>query len=124
MRHRTAARVDITVQNNASWIDAFQFGSADDTSWSFAGQSFEMDVKGNKYDASALFQLRTDNGRILVDDEVLRVLHFNCVDTEVREALAVGEYVYDLIMIDDATGVRVPLQGGSVRVVQGVTGDD
>ena len=127
MRTSTAARVDLTVRNNAYWTDAFRFGVAGDTSWSFANQSFEMDVKGNRYDSVPLFQLQTANGRILVDDVVNRVLHFYCVDTDVSGALAVTEedepYVYDLIMVDNATGTRIPLMTGKVFVVQGVTGD-
>jgi len=127
MRVSTAARVDLTVQNNAYWTDAFQFGVAGDTSWSYTNQKFEMDVKGNRFDATPLFQLQTANGRIVVDDAVNRVLHFYCVDTDVSGSLPVTDdcepYVYDLVMVDNTTGTRVPLMTGKVFVTQGVTGD-
>jgi hypothetical protein len=127
MKIRTSARVDITVQNNAWWTDAFIFGTAGDTTWSFTNQTFSMDVKGNSYDASPLFELSTVNGRIIVDDLVQRILHFSCTDADVSAALAVNTddgYVYDLIMIDGNTGARVPLMHGKVYITQGVTGDD
>lgn len=119
----TAAKVNMKVANNGSWQDAFQFGTTGDTSWSFTDQTFHMDVKRDKYDATALFSLTTANGRIVVDDEDARVLHFNCADTDFQTVLPVGEYVYDLIMIDDNTGVRVPLMRGEVKITQGVTDD-
>lgn len=117
----TAAKVNMKVANNGSWQDAFQFGTTGDTSWSFTNQSFHMDVKRDKYDVSALFSLTTANSRIVVDDAVARVLHFNCADSDFNVVLPVGEYVYDLVMIDGSSGVRVPLMRGEVEITQGVT---
>lgn len=119
----TRATVDLAIQNNATWGDAFQFGTAGDTSWSFTGQTFRVDVKRTKYDTSALLTLTTANGRVVVDNAVTRVLHFNVADTVVQAALPVGNYVYDLIMIDSGDSSRVSLMGGDLCVVQGVTGD-
>lgn len=116
----TAARVNMTVYNNASWTDAFQFGVSGDTSWSFTGCSFHMDVKGSKDDASALLSLTTANSRIVVDDVVQRILNLNVTESVLAAALVPGEYVYDLVMIDGSS-VRTVLQKGEVCVKQGVT---
>ena len=117
----TSAEVDIVIQNNSTWIDAFQFGTVGDTSWSFTGQTFQLDVKGNKDQAAALLSLTTGAGTIVVDDAVLRVLHFLVPDSVVKAALQVGEYEYELIMIDGSTPpVRVPLMAGELHVTQGI----
>ncbi len=122
---RTAARVDMAISNNATWEDAFQFGTAGDTSWSFSGQSFAMDVKGTRDSPTALLALHTDAGTIVVDDVVQRVLHFNVDDSAILSALSVTDncepYVYDLVMIDDSDNSRVVLMSGKVYVEQGVT---
>lgn len=120
---RVSARVDLEVGNNATWADAFQYDDEDDTSWTLTGQSFVMEVKRSQYDADPLFTLSTGNGRIVVDDVDLRVLHLNAVDTDFSAVLPVGEYRYDLIMVDDNDGSRVQLQHGEVEIIQGVTGD-
>lgn len=118
----TSARVDMEVANNATWEDAFTFGVSGDTSWSFTGQSFHMDVKANRNDTAALFSLTSAGGKIVVDDAVARILHFNVDDTTLKAALPVGEYVYDLVMLDAGSpAVRVPLMHGEVKVTQGVT---
>ncbi len=118
----TAAKVDMKVYNNATWNDAFQFGTTGDTSWSFTGKTFSMDVKRDKYDDVALFSLTTGNGRIVVDDVTERVLHFLVPDADFNAILLVGEYVYDLIMIDGAS-VRTRLMHGEIHVKQGETED-
>lgn len=117
----TSARVDIEVASNQTWNDAFQFGVAGDTSWSFTGMVFHLDIKADKNDAVALLSLTTANGRIVVDDLVNRILNFNVNSTDLL-ALPIGEYQYDLCMLDaSAPPVRVPLMHGEVKVKQGVT---
>lgn len=119
----TAAIVNMSIQTNATWNDAFQFGTAGDTSWSFTNQTFRLDVKGNRNDAAALLSLTSGAGKIVVDDLVTRILHINVPESEIQAALKVGEYVYDLIMIDASSpAVRVPLMKGEITVSQGVTG--
>lgn len=116
----TRAKVNISIDNNDTWADAFQFGETGDTSWSFTGATFHMDVKASSDDATALLSLTTANTRIVVDDAVERILHFNVPDTDFNTILLPGEYVYDLVMIDSLT-VRTTLMGGSLCVQQGVT---
>lgn len=118
----TAARVDMKVRNNTTWNDAFRFGTVGDTSWSFTGKTFAMDVKRDKYDDTALLSLTTGNGRIVVDDAALRILHFLVPDVDFSAILLVGEYVYDLIMID-GSAVRTCLMHGEIKVRQGETED-
>ena len=119
----TRATVDIVIENNATWLDAFIFGTAGDTTWSFTGQSFRLDVKGNKDETAALLSLTSGAGTIVVDDVVQRILHLNVPEATLSTALTPGEYVYELMMIDTSTPpVRVPLMGGKLIVVQGITG--
>jgi hypothetical protein len=116
----TSARVDLAVDNNGSWSDAFQFGDLDDTTWELTGCTFELHVRRNAYDSAPLLSLTTGNGRIITDDNIQRVIHFDVDAASLRTALDPGVYVYDLVMID-ANSVRVPLMHGILEVVQGVT---
>lgn len=127
----TQAIVNIIIQNNATWEDAFQFEPPDtedggtlDTSWSFTGQTFRLDVKTNATDTTPKLSMTTANGQIVVDDPVQRILHFNVPDSFITANLPVGKYVYDLIMIDASNPpIRVALMSGTVTVNQGVTGN-
>jgi hypothetical protein len=117
----TSARVDLQIDNNGTWMDAFQFGTPEDTSWSLAGQEFELDVQLNPYDTIPLLSLSVSNGRIFIDDPVQRVIHFNVNPDDLQANLRPGSYVYDLVMFDTTTDVRVPLMHGPLVVTQGVT---
>jgi hypothetical protein len=116
----TSARVDLRIDNNGTWMDAFQFGEPEDTTWTLEGQAFELDVQLNPYDTVPLLSLSTDNGRIIVDDVVQRVIHFNVTPAILQTNLRPGTYVYDLVMVD-MSDVRVPLMHGCLIVTQGVT---
>lgn len=118
----TSARVDIAIDNNGTWSDAFQFGEPTDTTWDLTDQTFELDVKLNRYSSTALLQLTTGNGKIVTDDVVQRVIHFNVSAADIQAALNPGRYVYDLIMLNGSSpAVRVPLMHGDLIVTQGVT---
>jgi hypothetical protein len=118
----TSARVDLRIDDNSTWMDAFQFGEPDDTTWTLTGQSFELDVQRTPYDAVPLLHLDTAGGRIFIDDVVQRVIHFNVSPDVIQTALRPGEYVYDLVMLDGSTPpVRVALMHGSLFVSRGVT---
>lgn len=116
----TSAKVDLRIDNNGTWMDAFQFGEPDDTTWTLTGQTFELDVQRNPYDTLPLLSLSTDNGRIVIDDVVQRVIHFNVSPADLQANLRPGTYVYDLVMVDGSE-VRVPLMHGTLQVQQGVT---
>ena len=119
----TRALVDIEIENNSTWIDAFQFGVVGDTSWSLTGQNFRLDVKGNRDQVSALLSITSGAGTIVVDDVIQRAIHFNVPETAIAAALPPGEYVYELMMYDNSSpAIRVPLMGGTLRVKQGITG--
>lgn len=127
---RTAAIVEMVISDNATWDDAFQFGDEDDTTWTFDNQSFSMDVKTSSDETEVLLALTTANGRIVVDDTDLRILHFHVPDTDVQDTIPFidddgcsNSYVYDLIMTDDDSGDRLQLMTGKVRVTHGITGD-
>lgn len=118
----TAATVDLFQPNNATWLDAFQFGTPGDTSWNFVGQNFIMEVKGGADVPTALLTLQTSDGTIVVDDTVNRILHFNVPDATIQADLPPGCYVYDLVMFDNSVPpVRTVLMAGRVRITQGVT---
>lgn len=119
----TSAKVNIEIANNVTWEDAFKFGTDGDTSWSFTLQSFIMELKADRDDPTPLFTLSTGNGRIVVDDAVQRILHFNVPDTDIQANLPpYTEYKYDLVMYDTSVPpIRVALMHGEVKVKQGVT---
>lgn len=120
----TCAIVDITVSDNATVQDAFQFGTAGDTTWSFTGMTFKMEVKASRDDASPLVTWTSGGGEIVVDDAVTRVLHLNVPDTVVQASLPPAEYVYDFIMLDGSTpAIRTQLMQGKFTVCRGVTED-
>jgi hypothetical protein len=117
----SAAQVDILYANNGTLFDAFQFGAPTDT-WTLTGQSFVMDIKASRDDATPLLTLTSGAGQIIVDDATQRIVHFNVADTVMNAALAVGTYVYDLVMFDGSTPpIRIPLMEGHFYVQQGVT---
>ena len=116
----TSAQVNMCVDNNGTWSDAFQFGTPGDTTWTLDGQQFSMDVKLNPYYSPPQLSMTTANSRIIIDDTIQRVIHFNVIASDLQSFLEPGTYTYDLVMID-GSGVRVPLMHGSVTVVQGVT---
>lgn len=119
---QTASVVNITTGDNQTLADAFQFGTVGDTSWSFTGQSFKMDIKASRDDTTPLLELTSAGGTIVIDDVVQRVLHLNVPDTTIQADLPCGEYVYDLIMFDGSVPpIRVPLMQGKLFVKRGVT---
>jgi len=119
----TSARVDLTIQDNATFEDAFQFGTPGDTTWSFTGQTFRMDIKASFDDAVALASYTSGAGQIVVDDAVNRILHMNVPEATIQAALPPAEYQYELMMIDGSTpAIRVPLMHGEITITHGITG--
>jgi hypothetical protein len=116
----TAAEEHMTVANNGTWSTAYIIGKEGDLTWSFTDCQFELDVQRNRYDQVPLLSLTTGNGRVIVDDPIQRILHFNVVAADIQASLSPGIYVYDLVMID-VNGVRTPLMFGNLKIVQGVT---
>jgi hypothetical protein len=122
MRILTAAIVNMVTQDNATFQDAFQFGTLGDTTWSFAGMTFEMSVKASRDDVTPLVTFTSGAGQIVVDSVVLRVLHFNVPDTTIQADLPAAIYVYDFIMLDGSSpAIRTPLMQGKLEVTRGVT---
>jgi hypothetical protein len=116
----TSAQVDLAIDNNGTWSDAFQFGTPGDTTWTLEGQTFELDVQRTPYDLVPLLHMDSAGGQIIIDDVIQRVIHFNVPAANIQAALDPGDYVYDLVMVDGAN-VRVPLMHGTLEVTQGVT---
>ncbi len=124
MQAPTAAQVDLLEDNNVTMQDAFQFGTVGDTSWSFAGQTFKMEVKASRDDVAPLVTWTSGAGQILVLDSVQRILQFNVTSTAILAALPVGQYVYDLLMIDGSVPpIRTKLMFGNLYMNQGITED-
>lgn len=118
-----SARVRFIIPDNATWADALQFGTDGDTTWSFTGQNFRMDIKGDREDTAALLSLTSGAGEIVVDDADTRVLHFDVPEATIQAALVPGCYLYDFVMIDDGDStIRVTLMHGTIEVVHGITG--
>lgn len=122
----TSAHVDLAIDNNVTWSDAFQFGTPGDTSWSFTNMTFTLEVKRSRYDASPLLSISSSvvstTGYIAIDDPIQRALHVTVPYTTIRADLTNGEYVYDLVMADNSSPpVRTALMHGKLCVGQGVT---
>ena len=117
----TSAHVDLAIDDNATWSDAFQFGDLGDTTWTLSGCTFTMDVQITYYDLAPKLSLATTAGTIVTADPVQRVIYLSVPSAAIVAALIPGTYVYDLIMTD-AFGVRTALMHGSVEVSHGVTG--
>jgi len=118
----TSAHVDMRIDNNGTWSDAFQFGEPDDTTWTLTGQAFSMDIQRDYYDVTPKLSLTSVSGQIVIDDVQQRVIHLNVAPANIQTSLPPGTYVYDLVMFDTSTPpIRVPLMHGIVIVEQGVT---
>jgi hypothetical protein len=118
----TSARVDLRIDDNSTWMDAFQFGEPADTTWTLTGQSFELDVQLTPYDVVPLLHLDTAGGRIITDDPVQRVIHLKVDPAAIQASLNPGTYIYDLVMVDGSSpAVRVALMHGNLFVTRGVT---
>ena len=118
----TSAHVDLAIDNNGTWSDAFQFGETEDLTWTLNNQSFSLDVQLNYYDPVPKLSVTSADGEIIIADPIQRVIYLNIPPYAIQAALQPGMYVYDLVMIDGVTGVHVPLMHGTVEVAQGVTG--
>jgi hypothetical protein len=118
----TSARVDLRIDDNGTWMDAFQFGEPEDTTWTLTSQGFELDVQRTPYDAVPLLHLDVAGGRIVVDDVIQRVIHFNVAPDDIQAALKPGTYIYDLVMVNNSNpSIRVPLMHGQLFVSRGIT---
>lgn len=104
-------KADITWWQNVDFSRVFQFvedGTGDPHD--FTGSTFEMDIKAPP--GSGAVVLAATLGTADIDEGKITV---GWADT----ALAVGEYVYDLVRIN--SGVREPLMYGTITILQGVT---
>jgi len=147
----TAAKVNIATSDNVTWEDAFQFdppagtgccepqppywpcGSTGPT-WTFAGQKFVMDIKGNR--GVTATNLTLDNGPtgstlFVVDDSTNRILHANVPQQVLLgqtgatgatgAGLIPGEYDYNFIMYDGSSPpIRIMLMQGKFILEHGV----
>lgn len=114
----TSAPVNISVSNNESFNEAFQFDDPTVTLWDFAAKTFRMDLKGNFEQTVPLLSITTE---IVVVDVVTRVLKITVPEATLTAVLVPGQYVYDLIMTDADT-VRTQLMHGYFNFAIGVTG--
>ena len=121
MKPRGLTKVDIVIQNNVYWDDAFQYGMPEDQTWNFNGMSFLLDIKQHEDAVNPLLSLNSTGGTIVVADPINRILNMYVTDLTIRAALPLGQYVYDLIMVNNSTGERDALMYGELFVVQGVT---
>lgn len=121
------SRVDMVIQNNATWSDSWQFGYPDDQSWNFVGASFLLGVE--MWDELKPFpnapgvpvaEFTSAGGTITIVDVNQRILAMNVSDTLIQASLLPScSYVYDLIMV--VGSVRTPLMWGKLDVVGGIT---
>lgn len=122
---RGVTKVEIEIQSNVFWDDAFQFGLADDQTWNFNGMSFLLDLKLHRSDTNPVLSLSSAAGSIVVTDPINRILNMYVTDHALRAALTPNTcYEYDLIMSNNSTGQRDCLMYGTVKFDYGVTIED
>jgi hypothetical protein len=124
----SSAYTDIVYSNNSTFSDAIQFdppvAGVTGPTWDLNNKTFEMEIKANHEQDTALLAITSAAGEIIVDDATSRILHFNVPMTDFSGASIVpGTYVYDLVMLsNDATPIRTVLMHGRFIVTDGVTG--
>jgi hypothetical protein len=122
---RGITKVEIVIQSNVYWDDAFQFGLASDQTWNFVGMSFLLDLKLHRSDTTPVLSLSSAAGTIVVSDPINRILNMFVSDHALRAALTPNtSYEYDLIMVNNVTGQRDCLMYGTVKFDYGVTIED
>ena len=138
----SSARVDLEVQDNETFQDAFQFdpqGPSGPTGcyggyeypwygcsgpqWSLSGMHFRLDIKRTSNDAVALLSFTSDAGQIIVDDVTNRILHFDVPEATLTAVLTPGAYVFDFVMYDGSTPpIRTVLMHGKFVLGHGISG--
>ena len=118
---RPLTRVDIEIDNNVWWDDAFQFGDPLDFTWTLSGLNFFLNINLTPTDPTPQLALTSAAGQIVVQDPIGRVLSMLVPDTTIRAHLPPGRYVYDLIMVNQITGQTDGLMYGDLHVKQGIT---
>ena len=120
---QTAACVNIYIQDNATFQDAWQFNPPTGGTLDFTGNTFEMGVKASRDDTATLVTFLSSSGQIVVRSNTApAVLNMNVPDTIVQTDLPAAEYDYDLIMLDGSSpAIRTPLMYGKLFVKHGVT---
>jgi hypothetical protein len=121
MDRQALTRVDILISNNVWWDDQFQLGDPSDFTWTLTGLDFYLQVKNSDDDTTPLLSLSSLSGQIVVADANARIVGMLVTDTVIRSALPEGEYVYDLIMVNHATGQTDGVMYGTLKVAQGIT---
>lgn len=114
----TSSNVDISVSNNESFNEAFQFDVETNLLWDFADKTFRLDIKGNFEQTSPLVSITS---QIVVVDIVKRIIKITVPEATLQAGLVPGTYVYDLIMTD-VDAVRTQLMHGFFNYAIGVTG--
>ncbi len=114
-------RVDMLIDDNLWWTDAFQFGDPTDFTWDFIGTSFYLSIKKHDDDLMPVLALTSNAGQIVVEDTVNRILSMLVPDATIKASLSEGKYVYDLLMVTNATGQTDGLMYGEIHVAHGIT---
>jgi hypothetical protein len=121
---QTAACLDIFINDNATFQDAWQFNPpVGVTSLDFTGNSFEMSVKASRDDVAPLVTFTSAGGQIVLALATPNpVVNMYVVDTVIQTDLPAAEYDYDLVMLDTSTPpIRTILLQGKIFVKHGVT---
>src|ERR1019366_9510639 len=87
---QTAADVDIFIQDNATFQDAFKFLPPVGGALNLTGMSFTMAVKASRDDSVALVTF-TSPTQIVTADAVNCIINFNVVDTTIQLDLPAAE---------------------------------
>jgi len=115
------AQVNQVITNNATWQFAFQFGVPSDLSWNFDHCILFSDVKAEASDDTPLLATSSENGLLIILDLIARIIQYNVPPLVIQDQLPVGDYVYDLIMVNNTTYDTQQLMTGTITVIDGPT---
>lgn len=109
--------LDLDFASNADWEAVLLITGADGQPAAIGGAQALMQLRSAAGDTSVAFELSTQNGRLVVPDDVTGQVVLRVAYKELS-SLA-GDYAYDLLLAAD--GKRWRPYAGTVHVAAGVT---
>ena len=107
-----------TVAAGTDWISTMVFGSSADR-WRLDDYDIWAHVK-RAGDATALIELDTGNGKLVISDPITRRLEINVGWDEIEE-IAPGPFEFDVLLEHKTTGIRSRSGPHDLTVTPGIT---
>ena len=107
-----AIRVDLTIEQGATFTDESLLVDADGEVIDLTGYTARMDIKADIADTDPVISLTTDNGRIIITPSAGSVLLY--LDPAETAAISIERGVYDLEVVSAGGDVTRLMQGAVV----------